>query len=155
SARQVASCGSGARAQRAERAKSNDRGGRRMTAAPIERTFAEHERFLWGLAYRLTGTAADADDVVQETFRRAIEHPPKDLDRPLLPWLGRVATNVGRDVLRRRKRTAYAGPWLPSPLPTEDPLPSVEAALEDGRTTEGRYDLLESVSFAFLLALEV
>ena len=114
--------------------------------------FREHERLLRGLCYRLTGSAADADDLVQETFLRAMERPPARLDEPWKPWLVRVAVNLGRDSLRKRRRLAYVGPWLPSPIESEEPLPSFEIAGEGG--TEGRYDLLESVSFAFLLALE-
>jgi RNA polymerase sigma-70 factor (ECF subfamily) len=112
--------------------------------------FRDHERFLWGLSYRLTGNAADADDIVQETFLRAMERPPADTTEPWRPWLVRVAVNLGRDTLRRRRKS-YVGPWLPSPVELDEP-PSWEIAGEGG--TEGRYDLLESASFAFLLALE-
>jgi RNA polymerase sigma-70 factor (ECF subfamily) len=113
--------------------------------------FADHERFLWGLCYRMTGSAADADDLVQETFAHALARPPADTEAPWRPWLVRVAMNLGRDLLRRRRRRAYVGPWLPSPIETGDDAspPAVEPT-----TTEGRYDLIESVSFAFLLALE-
>ena len=114
--------------------------------------FQEHERCLWGLCYRLTGSAADADDLVQETFLRAMERPPARREEPWRPWLVRVAVNLGRDALRRRKRRAYVGPWLPSPVETEDEPPSWELEGEGG--TEQRYDRIESVSFAFLLALE-
>lgn len=118
--------------------------------------FREHERLLRGLCYRLTGSAADAEDLVQETFLRALERPPARTDEPWKPWLVRVAVNLGKDALRRRRRLAYVGPWLPSPIETgteaEGDLPSFEIAGEGG--TERRYDLLESVSFAFLLALE-
>ena len=99
----------------------------------------------------MTGSAADADDVVQETFVRALSHPPSRTDVPLLPWLVRVAVNASRDLLRRRRRRAYVGPWLPEPIElraAESPSP---AATE---SAEVRYDLLESASFAFLLALE-
>jgi RNA polymerase sigma-70 factor (ECF subfamily) len=116
-------------------------------------SFREHERHLWGLCYRLTGSAAEADDLVQDTFVRAMERPPARTDEPLRPWLVRVALNLGRDALRRRRRRAYDGPWLPSPVSNEDAVPSVEIGAEGGGT-EARYDLLESVSFAFLLALE-
>lgn len=118
--------------------------------------FKAHERFLWGLCYRLTGSAADADDLVQETFLRAMERPPARLDEPWRPWLVRVAMNLGRDLLRRRKRRTYVGPWLPSPIETgdEESPPAYEPTVDGQLTTEGRYDLLESVSFAFLLALE-
>jgi len=118
--------------------------------------FREHERFLWGLCYRMTGSAADADDLVQETFVRALERPPPRPELPWRPWLTRVAVNLARDCLRRRRRRGYLGPWLPSPIDTGDDHtpPAHEVELADGATTEGRYDLLESVTFAFLLALE-
>jgi RNA polymerase sigma-70 factor (ECF subfamily) len=126
-----------------------------------------HERFLWGLCYRMTGVAADADDLVQETYARALATPP-ERKASLRPWLTRVAVNLARDHLRRRRRERYVGPWLPSPLDTggasTDPgsegaqgldlPPGVEARLPGGGSTEGRYELLESVSYAFLLALE-
>lgn len=118
----------------------------------VAASYREHERFLWALSYRLTGSAADADDIVQETFVRALERPPARTDEPVRPWLARVALNLGRDALRRRKRRAYDGPWLPSPIEAEPEPPSFEIPGQDG--TEGRYDLLESASFAFLIALE-
>src|ERR1700740_1679078 len=84
----------------------------------LESLYAEHRRFLWGLCYRMTGSAADADDVVQDTFVRAMERPPRRLDEPLRPWLVKGALNLARDLLRRRKRRQYTGPWLPSPIDT-------------------------------------
>jgi RNA polymerase sigma factor (sigma-70 family) len=117
--------------------------------------FEEHRKFLWGLSYRVTGSAADADDVVQETFIRALQHAPAQLDDPRR-WLVRVAVNAARDLLRRRKRRGYIGQWLPTPIETagEDALPSYEPAIDGAQTSEGRYDLMESVSLAFLQALE-
>jgi RNA polymerase sigma-70 factor (ECF subfamily) len=123
----------------------------RDTAQVVADAFREQERFLWGLAYRMTGVAADADDVVQETFARAIEHPPPRLDEPLRPWLTRVALNIARDALRRRKRKAYVGPWLPSPVESAD-LDELPAEAAPG--ADARYDLRESASYAFLVALE-
>jgi RNA polymerase sigma-70 factor (ECF subfamily) len=104
----------------------------------------------------MTGSAADADDLVQDTFTRALARPPADTSRPWRPWLTRVALNLSRDHLRRRRRAPWVGPWLPAPIETEP----VEAFLaEEERAyepacTEGRYELLESVSIAFLTALE-
>ncbi|HXU08022.1 MAG TPA: sigma-70 family RNA polymerase sigma factor, partial [Blastocatellia bacterium] len=112
-------------------------------------------RMLWGLCYRMTGNAADEDDLVQETFVRAIEKPPRDTREPLRPWLVRVAVNLSRDVLRKRKRQGYIGPWLPSPIPTDEESPaSYEPPAPDEESPAARYELMESVSFAFLLALE-
>ncbi len=67
------------------------------------------------------GKAADADDIVQETFVRAMDRPPADGMRPWRPWLVQVALNQGRDLLRKRKRREYAGMWLPSPVEAEPP----------------------------------
>ena len=122
----------------------------------MEAVFREHRQHLWALCYRMTGSAADADDLVQDTFARAIERPPPSTDRPWRPWLVRVAINLALDLLRRRKRRGYTGPWLPAVIDTGDQAspPSYEPTLADGSTTAGRYDLLESVSIAFLLALE-
>lgn len=121
----------------------------------FEEIFRDHRRFLWGLCYRMTGNAADADDLVQETFVRVWKNPPERTEEPWRPWLARVAVNLSRDLLRRRKRQRYEGPWLPSPVETGDEAaaPSDEPAQEHGDPA-ARYDMLESVSFAFLLALE-
>ncbi|UQA61641.1 sigma-70 family RNA polymerase sigma factor [Polyangium aurulentum] len=110
----------------------------------------EHGRYLFGLCYRLTGSSADAEDLVQETLLRALERPPARADEPMRPWLARVAVNLGCDLLRARKRRRYVGPWLPSPIEADEDDP----ALIEPRGTEGRYDLVESVSMAFLVALE-
>jgi RNA polymerase sigma-70 factor, ECF subfamily len=118
--------------------------------------FETDRRLLWGLCYRMTGNAADADDLVQETFVRAIERPPRRTDEPLRPWLVRVAINLSRDLLRRRRRRGYVGEWLPSPVPTEseDSPASYEPPAPSKDSPAARYDLMESMSFAFLLALE-
>src|SRR5215831_2934778 len=128
---------------------------RSFTASAFEEIFRAHERFIWGLCYRMTGNAADADDLAQETFVRAWERPPARTDEPWRPRLVSVAMNLSRDLLRRRKRRLYEGPWLPSPIETGDEFtpPSYEPVDEEGNPV-ARYDMLESVSFAFLLALE-
>lgn len=115
--------------------------------------FDAHKRMLWGLAYRLTGCAADADDIVQDTFVRAINRGCSPNDGSWAPWLVRVATNLAIDVLRRRRRQTYTGPWLPSPIETE-PYDEPQT-LKSASGPEMRYQLMESISFAFLLALEV
>ncbi len=107
-----------------------------------------HRRALFQLCYRMTGSASDAEDLVQETFLRALRDPPADLARPLRPWLMRVAMNLARDALRARKRTRYRGPWLPEPMETDALIGGFEPA------PEARYGERESVTFAFLTALE-
>jgi RNA polymerase sigma-70 factor, ECF subfamily len=104
----------------------------------------------------MTGNAADADDLVQETFVKAIENPPRNTEVPLRPWLIRVAMNLSRDYLRRRRRRSYTGQWLPSPVPTDDAESpaSYEPPAPSEESPAARYELIESISFAFLLALE-
>jgi len=124
-----------------------------LDATILTRWFEDHRSSLWGLCYRVTGSASDADDVVQETFIKALEHSPDRLAEPR-PWLVRVAVNLSRDLLRRRRRRAYIGEWLPDPIETNETLPSYEPIVHGRETLEGRYDLMESVSIAFLQALE-
>ncbi len=113
----------------------------------VEEAFRANERLLWGLGYRMTGLAADADELVQETFLRAMEHPVPDDGRPLRPWLVRVCANLARDRLRARRRRANPQVWLPAPVPDD--------ALDlDEVTPDTRYSRAESARLAFLLALE-
>jgi RNA polymerase sigma-70 factor (ECF subfamily) len=122
----------------------------KAAAADYAVLYAEHGDFLRGYCYRLTGSLADAHDLVQETFVRAIESPPRDTTSPWRPWLVRVATNLLRDERRRTVRE-YDGAWLPAPLDT-----AAEGWWRSGleRDVEARYEVVESVTFAFLLALE-
>ena len=113
----------------------------------IEQLYREHRSFLHGLCYRMTGSTADAEDIVQETFARALVSPPPDASPPRRPWLVRVAVNMARDRLRQRKRAPYVGPWLPVPVETGE-------ASADDDDPERHYGMIESISFAFLLACE-
>jgi RNA polymerase sigma-70 factor (ECF subfamily) len=106
---------------------------------------AAHREHLLRLCYRMTGSRADAEDLVQETFRKALEHAPDAHERELRPWLTKVAMNASRDALRARQRRRYIGTWLPSPYETSD----ISAG-----DPEARYGELESVTSAFMLALE-
>jgi RNA polymerase sigma-70 factor (ECF subfamily) len=107
---------------------------------------------LWGLAYRLTGSAEDAEDVVQEAFVRLVARPPEAAPEAPGPWLARVATHLGIDALRRRRRRAYVGPWLPAPVDTDEDW--LAAQPSESPSPEARYGLAESATYAFLLALE-
>jgi RNA polymerase sigma-70 factor (ECF subfamily) len=113
------------------------------TAVDLE----QHRPALWRVAYRLTGSNADAADVVQETFARALSAPEVAKDDGLRRWLIRVATNVAIDMLRRRRRMRYRGEWLPTPV-------ELPEAVDDRSDPAVRYGTRESLSFAFLIALE-
>ena len=122
-----------------------------MAETDYEGLYEEEGDFLRGYAYRLSGDLSEAEDLVQETFLRAMERPPADTARPWRPWLVRVVTNLARDRFRKGRRE-YVGPWLPSPLPTDSQVldpPDLES-----KGVETRYEQLESLTFAFLLALE-
>ena len=122
-------------------------------ASLLEQLFRDQRKTLWALAYRLTGSHEDAEDVVQEAFVRLLRDPPGAPPEELGRWLARVATNLGIDALRRRRRRRYVGPWLPSPAPaTEDA--ALESLAGTSSDPERRYALAESATLAFLLALE-
>ena len=110
---------------------------RNATAAAAE----AFRPLLWSLAYRMTGTVQDADDVVQDTLLAALENPPKDPTKPLKPWLVTVALNRARDRLRSRRRTVHLGPWLPAPVP-------------DDRLADDQLADRQTASWAFLRAAE-
>jgi RNA polymerase sigma-70 factor (ECF subfamily) len=106
------------------------------------KAFLAHRNLLFTVAYELLGSAADAEDVLQETWLRWVG---VDLDtvRDQRGYLVRITTRQALDRLRtlRRRRESYVGPWLPEPLLT---APDVAADLE----------LADSVSMAMLLVLE-
>ena len=100
---------------------------------------------IWAACYRVTGCAADADEIVQEALARAIETKPVvSEEQPLEPWVMKVAVRLAIDRLRRRRETPYDGPWLPSPIEIDD----------EPADPGARYEMIESATFAFLLALE-
>lgn len=105
-----------------------------------------HRGYLVGLAYRMLGSRAEAEDAVQEAFARALQTPSSaDVDSPRA-WLARVVTNVCLDQLKSAKtrRETYVGPWLPEPLVGESERLPVGAEVENA----------EAISLAFLLVLE-
>ncbi|CAL9564606.1 ECF RNA polymerase sigma factor SigJ [Actinosynnema sp. ALI-1.44] len=103
--------------------------------------FEEHRPRLFGLAYRLLGSAHEAEDVLQDAYLRWSR---ADGVRDASAWLTRVVTNLCLNHLTsaRVRRERYVGPWLPEPVPTAElgPLDTVEQR--------------ESVSFAVLVLLE-
>jgi RNA polymerase sigma-70 factor, ECF subfamily len=111
----------------------------------IAATFQAQRDRLFGLAYRLTGSSEDAEDVVQQAFERLLAQPAGRVREDVGPWLVRVVTNLGIDALRRRRKAPYPGTWLPFVL--EDVATSADDA-------EARYGRSESATFAFLVALE-
>ncbi|MEW9533258.1 RNA polymerase sigma-70 factor [Microbispora sp. NPDC049125] len=104
--------------------------------------FTEHRGLLTGVAYRILGSVADAEDVVQEAWLRWADVDASAVADPKA-YLVRVTTNLSIDRLRRAqaRREAYVGPWLPEPIVT-----SPDAA--------ERAELAETVEMALLVVLE-
>ncbi|SHH36199.1 RNA polymerase sigma-70 factor [Streptomyces sp. 3214.6] len=105
-------------------------------------TFVAHRNLLFTVAYEMLGSAADAEDVLQETWMRWVK---VDLGQvsDQRAYLVRITTRQALNRLRtmKRRREAYVGPWLPEPLLT---APDVAENVE----------LAESVSMALMLVLE-
>ncbi|MEN3615210.1 RNA polymerase sigma factor SigJ [Plantactinospora sp. ZYX-F-223] len=113
-------------------------------------------RRLTNLAYRLLGSLADAEDVVQETYARWYAMSPRqqeDIDSPGA-WLTTVASRICLDLLRsaRIRRERYVGEWIPEPLP--DRAEWISGRSGGGLDPADRVTLDESVSMAFLVVLD-
>lgn len=106
--------------------------------------FNSHRKRLMGVAYRMLGSTADAQDVLQDAWLRWNESDTASL-RSAEAWLVTVVTRLSIDRLRavRQEREHYSGQWLPEPL--------VEASPE---TPEQALELADDVSVAFLAVLE-
>lgn len=97
--------------------------------------FHDLQPLLYGLAWRMTGDAADAEEIVQETAVKLLQHPPPDPSRPLRPYAVTLALNLARDRLRRRRARRTRGVWLPSALATGPDTPEASLALQQTATT--------------------
>ncbi|MEV4392032.1 RNA polymerase sigma factor SigJ [Nonomuraea sp. NPDC049607] len=123
-----------------------------MTTAsdPSLDAIMSERRQLINLAYRLLGSLADAEDVVQETYTRwyAMSRRQQEAIESPGAWLTRVAGRVCLDLLgsARARRERYVGEWIPEPLPGR-----TEWAGDD---PADRVTLDESVNMAFLVVLE-
>ena len=115
-----------------------------LTGDDVDR-FERSRPRLEAIAYRLLGSADEAQDVVQETFLR---WHAADVDRVEVPeaWLTKVLTNLCLNQLTsaRARRVTYVGRWLPEPLLAGDPM------LGPAETAEQR----EAVSYAVLTLME-
>ena len=110
---------------------------------PRTALFQQHRPRLLGLAYRMLGTPADAEDVLHDAWLRWDAQDVAALDDPEA-WLVTVTTRLALDRLRRAKteRAHYTGPWLPEP---------VAAAVDAPDATVERS---ETLTLSFLLLLE-
>ncbi|HEX5540352.1 MAG TPA: RNA polymerase sigma-70 factor [Micromonospora sp.] len=105
-------------------------------------TFLAHRNLLFTVAYEMLGSAADAEDVLQEAWLRWVKADVGQV-RDQRAYLVRITTRQSLNRLRtmKRRKEAYVGPWLPEPLLT---APDVAEDVE----------LAESVSMALMVVLE-
>jgi RNA polymerase sigma-70 factor (TIGR02957 family) len=104
--------------------------------------FAQHRRLLFDVAYRMTGSVADAEDILQEAWLRCRDVDGDQVGNPRA-YLVKTVTNLSLNQLTsaRARRETYVGPWLPEPVLT---------APDAGQEAE----MAESISMAMLVVLE-
>jgi RNA polymerase sigma-70 factor (ECF subfamily) len=109
-----------------------------------EEIFEAHRKYLTGIAYRMLGSYAEAEDVVQDVFLRWHRTDHRDVVDPKA-FLARITSRLCLDVLKsaRRRRETYVGPWLPEPL--------IEGLVDESSPAE---ELAGDLSMAMMLALE-
>ena len=106
--------------------------------------FKRHRQRLFGIAYRMLGTRADAEDIVQEAYLRWHKANAEDIETPEA-WLVTIVTRLSIDRLRSlaKERETYIGPWLPEPLLTDK-----------NYMPEEQLEFADNLSLAFLALLE-
>ena len=109
--------------------------------------FETYRPYLFSIAYRMLGSAMDAEDMVQETYLRYQATPPETITS-LKAFLTTIITRLSMDQLHlaRRKRELYVGPWLPEPINTSMTAEAVDP--------QERVDTEETISLAFLMLME-
>ena len=113
----------------------------------VVESFETYRSYLFAIAYRMLGSAMDAEDMVQETYLRYQATPPETIVS-LKAFLTTIITRLCMDQLHlaRRKRELYVGPWLPEPILTTMTPETVDP--------EEHVEIEESISLAFLVLLE-
>lgn len=109
-----------------------------------EKAFEPHRKYLTGIAYRMLGSFAEAEDVVQDVYLRWHRTDRSGVIDPK-SFLARTTTRLCLDVLKsaRMRRETYVGPWLPEPL--------IEGLVDHSSPEE---ELAGDLSVAMMLALE-
>ncbi|GHC68272.1 RNA polymerase sigma factor SigJ [Streptomyces flavofungini] len=126
---------------------------------PVLDAIMSERRQLIGVAYRLLGSLADAEDVVQETYARwyAMSRPQQQAIASPGGWLTKVASRICLDLLRsaRVRRESYVGEWIPEPLPGRaEWIDGRSGAATASADPADRVTLDESITMAFLVVLE-
>jgi RNA polymerase sigma-70 factor (ECF subfamily) len=126
----------------------------------LEQVLVAERPRLVGMAYRITGSRVEAEDIVQEAWLRARAAGAEVVERPAA-WLTTVVSRLALDSLKsaRRRRESYVGPYLPEPVrtPAGASPGGVGAAVASATPEDGAEDLVEraeSLTFGFLRVLD-
>ncbi len=119
-----------------------------MLSPPEKEAMGEFERYrpmMFSIAYRMLGSVAEAEDILQNAYLRYRQMPAGSIASPKA-FLSTIVTRLCLNQLQavRVQRESYLGPWLPEPLLTED----------DPESPISQVEKLESISMAFLILLE-
>ncbi|HJZ24977.1 MAG TPA: sigma-70 family RNA polymerase sigma factor, partial [Streptosporangiaceae bacterium] len=112
--------------------------------------YTQYRPLMFSIAYRMTGSVSDAEDIVQEAFLRAGQDAAKDAEvESPKAYLATITTRLAIDHLRsaRVRRESYVGTWLPEPLLSNGDADDAPGPAELAETSD-------SLSMAFLVLLE-
>lgn len=109
----------------------------------LDQMYSEYKPMMFGLAYRMLGISADAEDIVQDVFSHYLQINREEVQNEKA-YLVKMTTNRCINLLKssRRQRETYTGPWLPEPLPDVDKLRSDPA------------ERRETLGYAYLVLLQ-
>ena len=116
-----------------------------IAEAPTTHAYQQIQPYLFSVAYRMTGSASDAEDLVHDAWIRYMDAGCPAVES-LRAYLTRIISRLSLDYLKsaRVRREQYTGPWMPEPVPTATALGDPAATIEQR----------ESVSLAFMTLLE-
>jgi RNA polymerase sigma-70 factor (ECF subfamily) len=114
--------------------------------APDANEFENYRRLMFSIAYRMLGSATEAEDIVQEAYLRYQAVAPGTINSPKA-FLSTIVTRLCLNQLQsaRVQRETYIGPWLPEPIFTET---------DERANPQHQAEMHDSISFAFLMLLE-
>ncbi|MBM7563893.1 RNA polymerase sigma factor SigJ [Paenibacillus sacheonensis] len=113
----------------------------------MQELYKQYKALLFTLAYQLTGSVSDAEDVVQDVFLKIYDVPPEKLTEPKA-YLCKMVTNRCRDMHKsaRNKREQYYGEWLPEPFVSPYDDNTMDSVVRDDLLSYAMLVLLERLS---------
>ena len=129
-----------------------------MEQTDLNRLYVEYKPLLFSLAYKMTGSVADAEDVVQDVFIKLNGYEVKH-NRNIKAFLCKMVTNRCLDLLKlsRNKRELYVGTWLPEPIAfiDKDPLQEMMVKSEVSYALLVLFEQLNPIERAIFIFREV